>query len=287
MATKLTYSVLLIFLFNCSASFEEVKKITNSQTKSFNEYLFAEYKEKAIFEAEKMHDWNSAKLYSEKALLANKGWKVFPQKLEYWKLQKNSKNEIKIAYDNLIAIYEDSLKKDPYNLAKAVSSLDCWSEQQEEKWQSWHIKECKEDFLNSMHILYSKITKKVDNIDNNKTLVFTKNKNKKITQIIYFDFDEAILSDVSINTIKKYIEKNKYQIKNYTILGYTDTKGTKKYNLKLSLRRANAVRKIFTKYGIENSQIRILGKGEDFLAINTDDEVKHPANRRAEIITSN
>ena len=62
---------------------------------------------------------------------------------------------------------------------------------------------------------------------------------------------------------------------------------SKEYNLKLSLRRANAVRKIFTKYGIENSQIRILGKGEDFLAIKTDDEVKHPANRRAEIITSN
>ena len=37
------------------------------------------------------------------------------------------------------------------------------------------------------------------------------------------------------------------------------------------------------KEGINDSIIKILGKGEESLAISTSDEVKHPANRRAEI----
>ena len=41
------------------------------------------YKIKADFEAKKMHDWNSVKLYSEKALSAVSGKKVKPEKINY------------------------------------------------------------------------------------------------------------------------------------------------------------------------------------------------------------
>ena len=44
------------------------------------------YKEKAEFEAKEMHDWNSAKLYSEKALKAARGGKILPQHIDYWKI---------------------------------------------------------------------------------------------------------------------------------------------------------------------------------------------------------
>ena len=44
---------------------------------------------------------------------------------------------------------------DPYNLAKAISSLDCWAEQQEENWQSMGYKKCRNDFLNAMHKIYN------------------------------------------------------------------------------------------------------------------------------------
>ena len=43
---------------------------------------------------------------------------------------------------------------DPQNLAKAISSLDCWAEQEEEKWQTWDIDKCKNDFLTAMHEIY-------------------------------------------------------------------------------------------------------------------------------------
>ena len=56
-----------------------------------------------------------------------------------------------------MTIYDDAKVIDPLNLAIAISSLDCWSEQQEENWQIWDIDSCKEDFLNAMHNIYEKI----------------------------------------------------------------------------------------------------------------------------------
>ena len=66
----------------------------------------------------------------------------------------------------------------------------------------------------------------------------------------------------------------------------TIPKGTKKYNLELSLKRAEAVKTILIRLGISSEKIKILGEGEGKLLVQTKDETKHPANRRAEISAS-
>ncbi len=283
--------IILLFLTGCSASYKELKKLKIKESNNFQEYLLKEYKAKATFEAEAMHDWNSAKLYSEKALKSIITDKIYPEKISYWKLPKSTINEINIAHESLDSIYENSKITDPYNLAKAIVSLDCWSEQQEENWQSWDINKCKNDFFNSMHILYEKI-KKIEDVNNNlvskdAATIITKNKNDKIMQIIYFDFDETKLSKVSINKIKNFAKNYDSKISNYIIVGHTDTKGTKEYNLNLSLDRANVVKNLLLENGIQLSKIRILGKGETSPAIMTPDDTKHPLNRRVEIKKSN
>ena len=105
-----------------------------------------------------MHDWNSAKLYSEKALRALDGEKIYPEKINYWKLSSEKAQDMKSAYNNLLSIYDEAFIKDPKNLAKAISSLDCWAEQEEEKWQTWDIEKCKNDFHTSMHDIYKFLT---------------------------------------------------------------------------------------------------------------------------------
>ena len=123
---------ILIFLTGCSASYKELSTIETNKPKNFQEHLFSEYKKRATFEAEEMHDWNSTKLYSEKALKSLETDKIYPEDISYWKLPEESIQEIRIAHDNLMTIYDDAKTIDPFNLAKAISSLDCWSEQQEE-----------------------------------------------------------------------------------------------------------------------------------------------------------
>ena len=294
---KLLLIFTFFFLYSCSSSYEKLNNANFSPPDSFSKHLFDMYKEKANFEAEKMHDWNSAKLYSEKALEAAKGGKIEPENINYWKIPKEHQNQIKLAYDNLMSIYESALIHDPYNLANAISSLDCWSEQQEENWQTWDINNCKDSFLESMHKIYKNLAKNEkgekenskeksyenDNeIKSNATLV-TEDINSNILQIIYFDFDKSELSSISTKEIRKFLEKYGNIISKFLIVGHTDTKGTKEYNYKLSIERANVVKNLLIDLGIKEQNIKILGKGEIDLNIKTNDEVPHPANRRAEI----
>ena len=291
--------ICLLFLWSCSASYKELSNMKEKNPANFQEYLLNEYKLKATFEAEEMHDWNSAKLYSEKALKSLETDKIYPEEVSYWKLPDENVEEITIAYDNLMSIYNDAKVIDPMNLAKAISSLDCWSEQQEENWQTWDINSCKEDFLKTMHNIYEKITSEEKIIDNNNQIsklenttsddvtIVTKNKTNEVMQIIYFDFDKFNLSNVSKNKIKSFITKNGSQINEYLVIGHTDTKGSKNYNLSLSIKRAEVVKEILIDYGIKSSSIKILGRGEETLAIQTPDDTKQPANRRVEIKKTN
>ena len=88
------------------------------------------------------------------------------------------------------------------------------------------------------------------------------------------------------SSIKKFIEEYKNKIDTFLVVGHTDTKGTKEYNLELSLKRAEAVKTILIRLGISSEKIKILGEGEGKLLVQTKDETKHPANRRAEISPS-
>ena len=296
---KIILSLSFLFLFSCSASYEKLSKESFNPPTSLSKHLMEAYKTKADFEAQEMHDWNSAKLYAEKALGAADGKDILPEKISYWVIPADKQSELNKAYNNLMTVYKEALLLDPFNLAKAISSLDCWAEQQEENWQTWDIDQCRNDFLSAMHEIFgslekeegistkqkinNEISKLDDSVSDDSVSIVTKNSENKILQIIYFDFDKSKLSDVSIEEIKNFINTNKNTIKKFIVVGHTDTMGTKKYNKVLSLERAEVVQKVLTELGIEKNNIHILGKGEDNLRVQTADEVKHPANRRAEI----
>ena len=299
LSMKIILSLSFLFLFSCSASYEKLSKESFNPPTSLSKHLMEAYKTKADFEAQEMHDWNSAKLYAEKALGAADGKDILPEKISYWVIPADKQSELNKAYNNLMTVYKEALLLDPFNLAKAISSLDCWAEQQEENWQTWDIDQCRNDFLSAMHEIFgslekeegistkqkinNEISKLDDSVSDDSVSIVTKNSENKILQIIYFDFDKSKLSDVSIEEIKNFINTNKKTIKKFIVVGHTDTMGTKKYNKVLSLERAGVVQKVLIELGIAKNNIHILGKGEDNLRVQTADEVKHPANRRAEI----
>ncbi len=302
MLIRLIYSsvTFAIFLGGCSFNYNEVSKMKELEPTNFQEQIFIEYKREATFEAKQMHDWNSADLYSKKAIKSMESDDIYPEKIESWKLPKDKVNEIVLSYENLIKVYDDAKIIDPFNLAKAISSLDCWAEQQEENWQTWDIERCKENFLKSMHTIYEKISlseegqneqnnnvTKFEDKSKNEGVILTKIDSDNIIEIIYFDFDKFNLSKVSKNKIKLFVEEYGNEINEYLVIGHTDTKGSKNYNLLLSNKRAEIVRELLIYNGIKNDRIKILGKGEESLAIMTSDDTKHPANRRVEIKKTN
>ena len=295
---KILLSLSLLYIFACSESYKNLSNNKFNPPNKFSQHLFEAYKVKANFEAKEMHDWNSAKLYAEKALKASNGNNIYPQEISYWKISQKDKKNIKMGYFNLLNVYNDAINTDPLNLAKAISSLDCWSEQQEEGWQTWDINKCRDDFLNAMHAIYKSLTKqkkiplksKINNkfeekttISNDGAAIVTEDLQQNILQIVYFDFDNSNLSEVSIEEIKRFIANNKDVIKKFIIVGHTDTVGTQEYNMTLSLERAEAVRDVLLNLEIKKENIKIFGKGENDLKIKTAEGIAHPANRRAEI----
>ena len=110
---------------------------------------------------------------------------------------------------------------------------------------------------------------------------------------VMFDFDKADLLPKGEEVLRKaaaYLEGKKGTIR---IEGHTDAKGDDDYNMRLSLRRAESVRRWFSeKGGIPPAQMSAKGLGEkNPIAANTkpdgsDDPVGRQKNRRVEIVVS-
>ncbi|NCO04282.1 MAG: OmpA family protein [Alphaproteobacteria bacterium] len=101
---------------------------------------------------------------------------------------------------------------------------------------------------------------------------------------VLFDFDQSNLRNnekATLNQIAKEI--NKFQPKQVTVTGYTDSHGNVDYNQKLSYRREEAVSKALMMRGIKNQVLDREARGEYEQAVPTEDGVKNQENRRVVI----
>jgi len=88
---------------------------------------------------------------------------------------------------------------------------------------------------------------------------------------IYFDFNEAQLSQEANQAIERNVEcLKKAGQKPVNLVGHTDSRGTEEYNLALSDQRAQSVKIHLTRLGIDPVRLRPVPKGE-MDATGTDD----------------
>lgn len=109
-------------------------------------------------------------------------------------------------------------------------------------------------------------------------------------EYIYFDFDKADLRPDAVVDLQKVIDvMQQYPTMKIDVRSYTDSKGMKKYNKKLSDLRAQSIIEYMTKNGISSDRISGRGYGETKLLNKCKDGVKcseeeHQKNRRGEFI---
>lgn len=102
---------------------------------------------------------------------------------------------------------------------------------------------------------------------------------------VRFDFNKATIKPEYRELIEKLAsatQENK-NIK-VSVVGHTDTAGSKSYNYALGGRRAEAVQKMLIQYGIPASQIVAVSSGEEDLAVPTPDNTPNAANRRVRVV---
>ena len=102
---------------------------------------------------------------------------------------------------------------------------------------------------------------------------------------VFFEFDKAAISSDADRVLVQAAETAKAGVfTRIRATGHTDTVGIARYNMALSIRRANAVRDVLVREGIPATQIVVVGRGETQLLVPTPDNINEPRNRRVEIV---
>ena len=101
---------------------------------------------------------------------------------------------------------------------------------------------------------------------------------------LLFDYDKAEIKPSSfdeLNSVAVILKKNPGL--NIDLQGHTDNKGSKQYNQKLSMRRANAVKKYLISHGISSDRLTTRGFGFSKPVATNKTEEGRAMNRRVEL----
>lgn len=104
-------------------------------------------------------------------------------------------------------------------------------------------------------------------------------------ETIFFEFDHYSISASELDRLNIFLrEIDSPKLIHVQVEGHTDSSGSAKYNLALSIRRAKAVRDYLVLHGISPSKISIEGFGKDLPLEPNTTEANRTKNRRAVII---
>lgn len=110
----------------------------------------------------------------------------------------------------------------------------------------------------------------------------------KVGALVLFDFDSATIKDDSLALLEEFgkaFQNDLLKDAVFVIAGHTDSKGADAYNLKLSHRRAEAVKQaLVSQYQIEEHRLIIKAYGEEKPFASNDTEEGRAQNRRVEFI---
>ena len=103
--------------------------------------------------------------------------------------------------------------------------------------------------------------------------------------ILYFQSDSVQLLPASVQQMPEIVaaiqQRSPTRI---SVIGHSDTRGDKAYNLDLSMRRAMAVKQQLVENGVEDTFMDVSSHGEANPIVKTADNVSNVKNRRVEVV---
>jgi len=266
-ATFAGLGLAVLLLTGCSGgALEKVRdlNISSADAGPFEAALAKEYRTLALFEADRMGDKSDAGRYARKALRAADGDAPQPDRIHDRGLSEGMVDEISALRRRLLAT--DARIVSPEAAARARAGFDCWLEQLEEGFQPAHIAACRSGFVNAMAEAEAVLP---------------------TAFVTFFDIDSARLAgdgvDAAARAARIVQAANGFDI---LVSGHADRAGPAEHNLRLSGKRAGAVRDQLIAYGIAADHIRTTVFGETRPLVATSDGVPERRNRRVEIVIS-
>lgn len=271
---------------------DEVKAIndTNAVGNAFTQKLTEEYRNYVNRELTTYKDHADALHFSRKGLAAARGDMVMPEPITDWNLLPGHAEELINARTRLVNVFALGAREmQPDLSAFAQARFDCWIEEQEENFQPEQISACKSQFMDALAQLEAAMppppppapepAAQPFDVDPSEPM-----KIENAKYIVFFDFDEYSLNAGANSILDAASNEAKGRsLTSINLVGHTDTSGSRAYNEKLSMKRANVVRDAMVQRGVDPSLMVVNHRGENELLVQTADGVREPANRRTEI----
>lgn len=250
-------------------SVDEVRTLQPSGS-AFNQRLAENYRDLAVYEADRMYDWRSARHFADKAQRAAAGEAVAPDNPTEARLTGGYATELGTGYQRLNSVMnEGAAERFPAEAALAQTKFDCWVEQAAEGHQFDHIAGCRDDFIIAVQAMEQPIQPVAD---------------APPPVLVFFDWDEATIRQDAMPIINQLADALR-QNPNVPVIveGHADTSGAADYNVGLSERRAEAVAAALAERGVGFERMQLRARGEQDLRVPTGDGVREPQNRRVRI----
>jgi OOP family OmpA-OmpF porin len=257
--------VLAAALAGCvSAPLSELREST-PRGSEVSKALAHEYAQFAAVEVTEMVDLKDGDYFARKGLQAARGGEPVPEVVSSWRLPVTEVRHLQLERNRLVAALANRPEEAaPKAAAAAQVGYDCWIEQKEEGFQPGDIEHCRARFLAS-----------VDSLE----------QRKDYPHSVFFNFNATRLKPADTARIRALAAKAmRLGVPRITVLGHADSVGSERYNLGLSLRRADVVSRALIVAGIAPEQLGIAAAGETKPRISTNNGIAEPQNRRVEVL---
>lgn len=246
---------------------------------AFQNALYRGYMRLSTFEHDAYGDYITDKIsrdeYASRAMAAGRGETVLPEAVGFRPLPGNILGEVARVRGRLMAVLDGSARsKAPLHAANAQVMFDCWVEELEEGYQPPDITRCHDSFYEELAaaeaVLAPAALPPVAVVESGPFLVF-------------FNWDKSdITSDAAAILRRAARQAKETGAAAIHIVGHADRSGPDSYNMRLSRRRAAAVKAELVSNGVERGSITLGARGEKDTLVSTGDGVREPQNRRAQ-----
>jgi OOP family OmpA-OmpF porin len=295
----LVAAVLSFSACSMAEGYSEVNALNKAQAggSPFTQQLTAEYKAFSNYLLKDMKDYADALHFARKGLASASGENVMPEPVNDWDLEAAEITELSDARARLVSAFDRGAREViPGKSAVAQARYDCWIEQDEGSVNDTGKKgnlDCKGEFMAAMQeveaalpaapaapMIDEGVPAPVGMMDGTGEPMAL----KEAMYLVFFDWDRSDITAGAASVLDAVVkEVNNRGVARVNVVGHTDTSGSTAYNEKLAMRRANAIKKDLIARGISADKISVSGRGENELLVQTNDDVREPANRRGVI----
>jgi OOP family OmpA-OmpF porin len=224
--------------------------------------------------------------FSRKGLEAASGKIVLPEDPTDWRIADNQLDGMHQGRDTLVSLLDQGGRdKAPEFSAVAQARFDCWVVESTRIFGNSDDQQiCRAGFKEAL----DQARAEVDKPDYMPPAIPQgPNREEELRAakfLVFFNWNKSNVTSAAEKVIDTAIsEAQRLGAHQINVIGNADKSGTERYNKKLSMARALAVKQRLTERGISPQEITVTANGDEHPLVETARGVREPANRRVEI----